>query len=396
MKQAWPKVKLGDVLRRSTQTIAPDAATEYREITVRLWGKGVVERGLATGSSLTGRRFVARAGQFIASRIDARNGAMGLVPSSLDGGLVTNDFPLFYVDETRLLPNYLGWLCRTQDFVELCLRASEGTTNRVRLKEERFHALAITLPPLPEQRRIVARIEELAAKIAEARSLRQQAAEEAEALLKASLCRFGEEMRASGTLGDILSGRPRNGWSARCDNADDGTAILSLSAVTGFRYRRTAFKRTSLYAAADGHFWLRPGDILITRSNTPDLVGHAAIYDGEPAPCIYPDLMMRLELQDSGPEARFVWYWLQSPIVREFIRQRAKGTSPTMKKISQATVMAIPFPDTVCPSEQRRIVAYLDGFQLQVDALKRLQAETAAELDALLPAILDRAFRGEL
>lgn len=46
--------------------------------------------------------------------------------------------------------------------------------------------------------------------------------------------------------------------------------------------------------------------------------------------------------------------------------------------------------------EQRRIVAELDALQAEVDALKRLQAGTAAELDALLPAILDRAFKGEL
>ena len=46
--------------------------------------------------------------------------------------------------------------------------------------------------------------------------------------------------------------------------------------------------------------------------------------------------------------------------------------------------------------EQRRIVAYLDGLQAKVDALKRFQAETAAELDALLPSVLDRAFKGEL
>ncbi len=46
--------------------------------------------------------------------------------------------------------------------------------------------------------------------------------------------------------------------------------------------------------------------------------------------------------------------------------------------------------------EQRRIVSELDALQAEVDALKRLQAETAAELDALLPAILDKAFKGEL
>jgi len=132
----WPTVRLGEVLRRSEETIDPIMDSEYREITVRLWGKGVVERGRVMGASLSGRRFVARSGQFIASRIDARNGAMGLVPDSLDGALVTNDFPLFFVDPKRLDSSFLGWMSRTAGFVELCLRASEGTTNRVRLKED--------------------------------------------------------------------------------------------------------------------------------------------------------------------------------------------------------------------------------------------------------------------
>ena len=60
-----------------------------------------------------------------------------------------------------------------------------------------------------------------------------------------------------------------------------------------------------------------------------------------------------------------------------------------MKKIAQGTVMAIPFPSSLPVSEQRRIVA-------ELDALKRSQAETTAELDALLPSILDKAFKGEL
>ena len=55
------------------------------------------------------------------------------------------------------------------------------------------------------------------------------------------------------------------------------------------------------------------------------------------------------------------------------------------------------FPVPTPPlSEQRRIVSELNAFQTEVNALKHLQAETAAELDALLPAILDRAFNGGL
>lgn len=108
------------------------------------------------------------------------------------------------------------------------------------------------------------------------------------------------------------------------------------------------------------------------------------------------DLMMRLEFRTGSADPRFVWYWLQSPSAREFVSQNAKGTSPTMKKISQGTVMAIPFPASLPLADQRRIVAQLDEVQAQADSLKRLQSETSAELDALLPSILDRAFRGEL
>src|ERR1017187_8616752 len=107
MSKQWPTVRLGELLRRSDEAVEPQVDAEYREITVRLWGKGVIERGRITGAEISGRRFVARTGQFIASRIDARNGAMGLVPASLDSALVTNDFPLFNLNAKRLEPAFL-------------------------------------------------------------------------------------------------------------------------------------------------------------------------------------------------------------------------------------------------------------------------------------------------
>lgn len=66
-----------------------------------------------------------------------------------------------------------------------------------------------------------------------------------------------------------------------------------------------------------------------------------------------------------------------------------------MKNISKEKVFNLRLPNHSV-LEQRRIVAYLDHLQAKVDALKQLQAATAAELDALLPSVLDRAFRGEL
>jgi type I restriction enzyme, S subunit len=256
--------------------------------------------------------------------------------------------------------------------------------------------MEIPLPPLEEQRRIVGRIEALAGKISEARGLRKRSIQECEALFSAELTKMLDGYSISGTFADILLGKPRNGLSPRCDNMPSGIPVLSLGAVTGFTYRETEFKRTSESVNPDANYWLRPDDLLITRSNTPELVGHAAIYNGSPFPCIYPDLMMRLEVDESIADKCFLHRWLAYGLVREYIKNCAKGTSVTMKKISQDIVINIPFPAKIPLTEQRRIVIYLDKIKSKVDMMKQLRQESLKELDALLPAILDKAFKGEL
>src|SRR5713226_5240467 len=106
MSKAWPLVPLGEILTKSEEwtSIKPDEL--YREVTVRLWGKGVVLRREVAGAEIAAdRRLVVRAQQFILSRIDARNGAFGLVPDSLDGAVVSNDFPVFTPNPLRILPS---------------------------------------------------------------------------------------------------------------------------------------------------------------------------------------------------------------------------------------------------------------------------------------------------
>ena len=91
------------------------------------------------------------------------------------------------------------------------------------------------------------------------------------------------------------------------------------------------------------------------------------------------------------PEFLSASFWANNPKILQLVE---KSTHDTRKletqKLLSTPVVAPPL------AEQRRIVAELDALQAEVDALKCVQAETAAELDALLPAILDRAFKGEL
>jgi type I restriction enzyme S subunit len=397
MSHQWKMVRLGEVLSAVARPVAVSPDDQYRQIGIRSHGKGVFHKAPVSGIELGNKKvFWVEPGDFIVNIVFAWEGAIALMTDHESGMIGSHRFPTFRADDKRLHPQFLVYFFNTPAGLDLLGRVSPGGAGRNRtLSKTAFLQQEIPLPPLAEQRRIVARIEALAAEIAEARRLRREALAEAEAMVGSRIRSAVETTEKLGTLGEVLLEKPRNGWSARCDNAEGGTAILSLGSVTGFHYKQQ-FKRTSVQVSEEGHYWLRAGDLLMTRSNTPELVGHAAIYDGNPQPCIFPDLMMRLEVNAALASPHFVWRWLMSPVAREYVMANARGTSPTMKKISQGTVMDLPFPSKMPLPEQRRIVAELDALQAEVNAMKHLQSETAVELDALLPSILDRAFKGEL
>ena len=94
----YPMAKIGSFLKKSKSQIDIQDDEEYKQVTVKTNNGGVVARNggqLKKGSEIgTKRQTVVRAGQFIVSKIDARNGAFGVIPEELDGAIVTNDFPV--------------------------------------------------------------------------------------------------------------------------------------------------------------------------------------------------------------------------------------------------------------------------------------------------------------
>jgi type I restriction enzyme, S subunit len=142
-------------------------------------------------------------------------------------------------------------------------------------------------------------------------------------------------------------------------------------------------------------YLVRPGEVYVMRGNgSRKLVGRAGLIKGEAQGVIFPDLFIRVPLCGTAVKPEFFVLFWNSPQMRQVVEDAARTTSGIWK-INQGHVESfrVPCPP---PAEQRRIVACLDDLQAKVDSLKALQAQSAAELDALLPSILDKAFKGEL
>ncbi len=133
---------------------------------------------------------------------------------------------------------------------------------------------------------------------------------------------------------------------------------------------------------------------MVRGNGSKDLCGRAGLVAADAEAVVFPDLFIQVALpkQRMLPEF-FVAAW-NSSATRAAIEEKAKTTSGIWK-INQGHILSTRIPAPPLP-EQRRIVTELNALQAEVATVARLQAETAAELDALLPAVLDRAFKGEL
>ena len=400
LPKGWHFARFDEFLQREDRKITIDDSASYNCVGVRWYGIGAFIREQLLGMNIARKQqWIIKAGDIVYNKLFAWKGAFAIADESVDGCIVSDKFPTYKLNPATIDPCFLGYYFRTPQVAQQAQDLSKGAAaiSKLTLNPPQFWDLKIPLPLLEEQHRIVAKIEELGAKVEKARKLRKQINDETESLIPSLITRLLRNIPINRCLSDILLEDPKNGWSARCDNDEAGIPVLTLSAVTGFRYREREFKRTSEPISSSADYWLRKGDLLITRSNSLELVGHAAIYNGVPNPCIYPDLMMRLTVDEINVEKRFVHWWLRSAPVREYIQRSAKGTSPTMKKISQVIVKNIPFPSSkLSPTEQRRIVAYLDEMQSRIDTLRQLQFQTTNKFNLLLPSILDKAFKGGL
>lgn len=401
MNHSIEMVPLREILTPSETWVNLSAETRYRQVTVRLWGQGVVQRDEVAGTEIAAKkRLVASKNQFIISRIDARNGACGIVPEFLDGAVVSNDFPLFNLNTKRVEPRFLHWISKTRDFVNLCSTVSEGTTNRVRLDETKFLNATIPLPDLPEQQRIVSRIEALAGKIEEARRLRGEGQNSPWELL----ARIEHGIWSDQTLKDGDPLEEVTTFLARGRQSLQGDSdhyLIKTQHVQMGRYIPTNLRLAPEVAGkVSRESLVKEGDVLIACSAA-GCLGRVARYDSNGV-MVSTDTHVAIARADRAkvtPE--YLYAFLRSAPGQIQLRSREKGDWTREKvgfrlsELNIADLRTVPVP-VPSPTRQQQIVGELDRLHRQICQFEQAQSAVSAELDALLPAILDRAFKGEL
>ncbi len=312
----------------------------------------------------------------------------------------TIHYAAYFPNERRVDIQFLWWLLRSATFRDLLLEYLPGGI-KTELKPARLLQVPVPLPlSVQEQQRIVARIEALAAKIEEAHGLRRQAMEEAKILVaRATSQALDESDWKIQSLETVLAESPKNGLSPQEEVTDSGRPMLRINAVSSSPTRfvdLTAYKMVDVSDEIAQPYLLQDDDVFIVRYNG-DLnrVAKAGIFKNtNDRGVIYPDKLMRLRTDLTQMCPDFLVYALSSRSVRAQIEEMGKTTAGQIGiSGADAKSFQVPVPPL---SEQRRIVTYLDGLQTKLDDLRRLQAETQKELDALLPSVLAKAFAGEL
>ena len=155
-KEELQTIAIGQLMDRNRHTVAISDKERYRRVTIKLYGRGVILRDEVSGTDIgTKRQFRISPGQFIMSKIDARNGAFGIVPDELKDAIVTQDFLSYNLNTKLVLPDYFLLFTSTQYFQDLCQRASSGTTGRQRIDETTFLNFSIPLPSLKRQKQLI-------------------------------------------------------------------------------------------------------------------------------------------------------------------------------------------------------------------------------------------------
>ena len=381
-----------------------------------------------------GGMFAAYPGDVVFSKIDARNGAIGVLQEGIAKAVVTSEFPVFVPAPDHLDGGFVKLVLRTGDFLAALRQKASGTSGRKRITPDAFADLHIPLPPLDEQRAIVAAHRTALSRAAdlerEADEVEARAMEAFEAALgfdpptplpdrpvfiasfkdldrwshEGILRRIAEGDTAHTSpypivqLRDVIADL-ENGWSPKCHDRPaepDEWGVLKVSAASSGDYREIENKALPGKLEPKKNLEVRAGEILITRaSGVAHLVGIAVFVERTRKRLLLCDKIFRVVGPDDAKiDNRFIAHVLGIHSVRAQIEREFSTRSGMMKNVSKPVLMGLTFPLPTKPEQVVMIKTLADARAHAIDLREKARKERTeawADFDSSVYATGDEA-----
>ncbi len=377
-------------------------------------------RNLQGKSGFKGKLFAASPGDVIYSKIDVRNGAIGIVPDDMPLGAVSSEFPVYAVLPDVALPDYIKLVVRTKQFLQLINSMISGASGRKRVQPEQLEQIEIPLPPITIQRAIVdrwktaqaelkaaaQRVEELKANIVTQflqdlglQPLIQTEHPKAFAVWWKDLFNWnGRSTYTSVKMRDLSDGKYpivsgydclaeiKHGCPASPSLKPTGLEVLRISAVTKGEFAPNEKKYAFDKPFFRKNFDLKQGDVLMCRTNgTLAYVGMSALVKEDMEDLILPDKVIRVRTKENILPA-YLWKLLQIQPLREQIEAAAR-TAVGNYAIGTQDIwnLQIPLPPLdVQKAIMQRVEVGRQAIAREREAADRKKQEIEAEIEALI------------
>lgn len=398
----WRWVKLEEVVDHQRRSIDPRRFPDelFLLYSIPSYDNGKTPEKVH-GKQIGSSKLLIEGGQCLFSKLNPRIPRAWIVhATSSYRQVASTEFMPLKPKEGALNLNYLGKILVSKTFLDqVCIDVTGATGSRQRLKPDVVLDALIPLPPLPEQRRIVARIEALMERVREAKRLREEAKKDADRLMQAALAevfpRPGGPLPPSWRwvkLGEVCEfrhgGTPSKKhpvfWNGNIPWVSPKDMRLPVITDTRDHITEHALENSSTRTAPKNSILIVVRSGILVRTFPVAIAGRRVAFNQD-IKAILPNL--------SVFNPRFLYWALRS--LEPLILSEGVKKGVTVHSIRSGFIenLRVPVPSL---GNQRRIVAYLDQIQAQVTALKQAQEATEAELHRLEQAILDKAFRGEL
>ena len=382
MNSSWKKHKIEKILSQSSNLVDVKPNEEYDLIGLRLSGKGLFVRETKKGIEISAsRQNKLIKGRFIYSRLFAWKGSFDYVRDSFEGCYASSEFPTFEIDKSKINIDFLFYYFNQSKIWSEVEQYCKGVTkaSRNRFKEEYFLSLEISLPPIEEQKRIVAKLKKAEENIKKIKELIERQEREINQFLFSVFQDLKKEFGLS-ELTEVISLRKEfsiiddltDYKLCRVQTKSKGVVLRSIKNGFDIKTKKQQFCKTNDFIVAEmdaryGGYGIIPAEL-----NGSIVSSHYFLFEID-----YQKILLN-----------FLESYIQT--IHFFSQVKAQGsTNYAAIRPNQVLNYKIPLPPL---EEQNRIVKTFEN----LNNVKTKHEATLKELEDLFSSLLDKAFKGEI